>query len=50
MNILSEKEVRSYVAPLCRVSPVAVSHGLCISPNTLPPVEEEDAGIIQWED
>ena len=39
---------QNYMSPSCRVHPLAVRYGLCVSPNALPPVEEEDAGIDGW--
>ncbi len=37
-----------YTAPEIRVARFEVRSGLCVSPNDLPPVEEEDAGIGEW--
>ena len=41
---------KEYISPSCRVYQAVMCQQLCVSVQALPPVIEEDAGIIEWGD
>ena len=41
---------KEYISPSCSVYKAMMCRELCVSVQALPPVVEEDAGIIEWED